>query len=219
VKHLERAATVVMVIAAAVVAAAVAKQAFFTPRTALVASSGSQPLQDPSQWHEMLSLGRLITDSGSGRKVVVFSDYECPACRAFHTVVREIEREMPGTLEVRLIHMPLDYHRFALPGARLAECAAAQGSFRQVTDALFESQDSLGLLSWQELARRAKAPDPDALVGCASALTDSSRFRGIAEGVRLGQQRGARGTPTVVIDGIQYNGVPSRSDLLRAPSK
>ncbi len=162
----------------------------------------------------MRTLGRLISDSGGREHMVVFSDYECPACRAFHGVVRELERDFPGVFEVRLIHMPLGYHRFARPSARLAECAAAEGRFRHATDVLFAMQDSLGLLSWSDMARSAKVSDPERVASCANEGVDS-RFPRIDEGLRMSEEINARGTPTVVIGGRKYHGIPTRNELER----
>ena len=205
---------IVMATAAVIVTAAVVLQRFENRPLATVSPGGAPVrLADPNHWDQMLALGRIVNDSGARTQMVVFSDYEWPACRAFHTVFKDFAATLPGALEVRIVHMPLDYHRFAEPSARFAECAASEGAFARATNVLFDLQDSLGLLGWTELAQRAGVRDPQAVAACVSESRDDPRFGRIVAGTRLAQEIQARGTPTVVIDGLVYGGVPSRSDL------
>jgi protein-disulfide isomerase len=83
--------------------------------------------------------------------VVEFSDYQCPHCRRAHKQMRLEAAKFPD--EVRLIHnhMPLDracnedikrpFHDRACEFSKAAECAAAQGKFWQMNDALFSIQE------------------------------------------------------------------------------
>lgn len=71
--------------------------------------------------------------------IVEFSDFECPFCKQVQSVLRQIV-ETYGR-EVRLVfkHLPLEGHRYSLPAARAAYCAAEQERFWQYHDALFSA--------------------------------------------------------------------------------
>lgn len=81
--------------------------------------------------------------------IVEFSDYECPACKVFHTIVKNILESEPAE-SVRVVHKdyPLDsscndnlkeqMHENACYAAELARCAGEQGRFAEVSDFLFE---------------------------------------------------------------------------------
>ncbi|MCP4599754.1 MAG: thioredoxin domain-containing protein [Proteobacteria bacterium] len=85
--------------------------------------------------------------------VVEFSDYQCPHCRKAHKEMRGKAAQYPD--EVRLIHnhLPLDnacnaaikrpFHNRACEFSKAAECAAEQGKFWEMNDALFSIQDKI----------------------------------------------------------------------------
>lgn len=76
--------------------------------------------------------------------IVVFSDFECPACQAavpFLTDVQEAHAE-----HVRLVHKfyPLPKHTHAKGAAYAAYAAMKQGKYWEMEELLFENQESLG---------------------------------------------------------------------------
>jgi len=85
--------------------------------------------------------------------IVEFSDYECPHCRAAHKAVRTLAAQYPEQLRLVHRHLPLDqachpklkrpFHEQACRFAEAAECAARQGKFWEMNDALFSSQDKV----------------------------------------------------------------------------
>ncbi len=74
-------------------------------------------------------------------KLVEYSDFQCPACAQFHSVVKEIVDEYGDQLSFEYRHFPLSQiHRLAEPAARAAEAAGQQGKFFEYHDFLFENQ-------------------------------------------------------------------------------
>lgn len=149
--------------------------------------------------------GHLIGPRRASVIVVEFADFECPACRGFFTQTEALRRKYPQDFAIAFHHYPLAYHRFALPSARAAECAAEQGRFTEMYEALYRSQDSLGLLPFPELARRAGVPDSVKYEACLArtakpAIIDADRY--------LGDSLGVRGTPGVIFAGRLYIGPP-----------
>ncbi len=103
--------------------------------------------------------------------VIEVSDFQCPFCGDWHrTYGAAFERELVQSGRVRFayVNMPLDIHRNAWPAAEAAMCAAAQGRFWPVHNALFETQER-----WAQLPE----PDPvlDSLVQAAG--VDMARYR------------------------------------------
>lgn len=77
--------------------------------------------------------------------VEVFSDYECPACRALYTeTLRPLVDNYVATGKVYLVHrdFPLPMHRFSREAARLVNAAAKIGKFEKVEAAVYSKQDS-----------------------------------------------------------------------------
>ena len=76
--------------------------------------------------------------------MVEFSDFQCPFCRKFARDVLPALRTRyvdPGRVQLVFRHLPLvSIHPVARPAAEGAECAARQGRFREMHDALFALQ-------------------------------------------------------------------------------
>ncbi|HQW65580.1 MAG TPA: DsbA family protein [Gemmatimonadales bacterium] len=167
----------------------------------------------PAEWSAVASKGHFVGAERPIVTVVVFSDFECPACRQFAM------RSMPGALaafpnDLRIVlrHWPLEYHRFAYPSARAAECAAEQGRFKAFHDIVFQSQDSLGLLPFVNLALRAGVPDTSAFSTCSQS---STRVLAIEDDLRAADDIGGGGTPTIIIQGSVLASPPDSGGFSR----
>ena len=78
--------------------------------------------------------------------LVEFSDYECSFCQRFHAQNFErLKREFIDTGKVRYVarDFPLPMHRFAVPAARAARCAAEHSRFWEMRHALLSSEGTL----------------------------------------------------------------------------
>jgi len=70
-----------------------------------------------------------------------YSDFQCPACGQFYTIVEEVLAEQGDNIRFEYKHFPLiSIHPFAVPAAKAAEAAGQQGKFFEMHDALFENQ-------------------------------------------------------------------------------
>src|SRR5690606_3991156 len=102
--------------------------------------------------------------------IVEFGDFQCPACRQFQLRALEpIQRAHPDEVAVVYYHWPLPYHRSAYQGARMAECAEAQGRFSKMVSVLYQWQDSLDHAASNFFATEAQLPDVEAFGACAAA--------------------------------------------------
>jgi protein-disulfide isomerase len=150
-------------------------------------------------------------------EVVEFADFECPGCAAVAPILADIASSDGMTLVYR--YLPLDsIHPNADASARAAAAAARQGTFWQMSAALYARQNewkdlsatdadaffrslasdlSLDLAAWQAAYASAGI----------SAVVDTDRQA--ATGLRL------RGTPTLFIDGRLYDGALS-SEAIRS---
>ena len=103
----------------------------------------------------------IVGDPNAPVKLIEFSDFECPFCKAFHGTLKQVMNEYGQTGKVAWIyrHFPLDdLHSKARKEAQAAECANEVGgnqAFWDYADRLFEvtpSNDGLDLALLPQIA-------------------------------------------------------------------
>ncbi len=72
--------------------------------------------------------------------LVEYSDFECPACAAYHPLVKKITEEFKNDLKFVYRHYPIPGHKNAIPAAIAAEAAGRQDKFWEMHDLLFTNQ-------------------------------------------------------------------------------
>lgn len=143
----------------------------------------------------------------------MLSDLECPGCGAFHTTLVDVLGERAHDVRALFVSLPLEYHRFALPAARAAECAEEVGRFRSWIDVVYDNQDSLGLKSWASYGADAGIVDTLRIGKCAAS---GGTTRRIQAGLDFGSRISFDGTPTVLINGWRFPAPPSKAQLTAA---
>jgi NhaA family Na+:H+ antiporter len=103
-------------------------------------------------------------------------------------------------------HYPLEgIHPGAFLAAVAAECAGAQGQFKEFHDVLFAKQAQLTGAHWTDLAREAHVRDPRLLAQCVRAGTYSSR---VVQDIIAGDSLGVIATPTLLVNDVRFSGAP-----------
>lgn len=143
--------------------------------------------------------------------VVVFSDFECPACRGFAEFSESQLLPAYGN-RIKLVykHFPLEpdcnpvlqrtVHPEACEAASAAEAARSLGgseAFWKMHDRLFANQETFAQAPWAKLAQEIGL-DPARLSQIAASGTFRERIREDAE---LGRQLQVDHTPTIFLDG------------------
>lgn len=81
--------------------------------------------------------------------LVEYSDFQCPACGQYYTMLKELVQEFPNDVTIVYRHYPLkQIHKNAEKAAQAAEAAAKQGKFWDTHDILFNTQSV-----WSELEK------------------------------------------------------------------
>lgn len=92
---------------------------------------------------ERADVGRTLGNPAATVWLIEAGDFECPVCRTWHVEsFPTIEREYIRTGKIRFafVNYPVAQHRNAVPAASAAMCAAAQGKFWPMHDALYARQ-------------------------------------------------------------------------------
>jgi len=145
--------------------------------------------------------------------LVEYGDYECPYCGAAYPIVKEVQARMGDRLRFVFRNFPITTsHPHAEQAAEAAEAAAAQGSFWDMHDALYENQKRLG--------------DEDLRAYAEELGLDVERFAGelgehvhearVHEDFLSGVRSGVNGTPTFYINGVRHDDSYELETLLAA---
>jgi protein-disulfide isomerase len=170
--------------------------------------------RDVPQWQRYAAPADVYHAGGPDAvQVVVFSDYQCAACRALHQDLRDLLRGAGDSLQVLSRHYPLrSAGTTSLDAARIAICAATQGTFPTVHDALLASPLTDLPAQMARFASLAGFSDAAGLERCmrSEAVADRLAADGAAkEALRI------RGTPSYLVNGRLYEGVMAPAELAR----
>jgi protein-disulfide isomerase/uncharacterized membrane protein len=145
--------------------------------------------------------------SGAKAHLVVFNDFQCPACRRFLKTMEFLQNTFEGELQIVFKHAPLgtacndsikvNLHPQACEAAEAAEAARRQGQFWRYHDALFAADLVKRQPSLESIARDLEM-DLAQFESDRQATDTKTR---IAEDVALGNRLGVDGTPTVFLNG------------------
>jgi protein-disulfide isomerase len=115
-----------------------------TPEREQFDLSGAKQLSEP---RPVEAEDHVLGNREAKNTMVVYGDFQCPACRNYEPVVKMFPTELRDT-KVVFRHFPLlQIHPNAAISAFAAEAAAAQGKFWEMSDELYNNQDD-----WASLA-------------------------------------------------------------------
>ncbi len=141
-------------------------------------------------------------------RIDLFSDFQCPACKALHEqTIKRVKEEFAQTGKIRLVHhdFPLPQHKYARQAAILAAAADRLGKYDAVADALFHQQESWG-----------QSGNVDAVVDSVLTPEERKKLREIAKDpailanierdIQLGERMKVGSTPTMI---VTHDGKPN----------
>ncbi len=214
-EHVKSAATIVMALCALIVTA-------FVVRRELRPSARSEarsPVRVEEDWAEYATSGHSLGPPGAPVTIVEFSDFQCSFCRGF-AFFHDSLTSLGFPVRVIYRHYPLPIHRHAVAAVRASECAEVQGHFKSMHAALFARQDSIGVAPWWRYARTAGVRDSASFQAC---MESNGPIAALARDTIAGKRLNVRGTPTLLIQELRVDGLPTFDSLLvyiqRAASK
>jgi len=109
---------------------------------------------DPNKIYEVKVSGAPFRGPKDAKVTIVeFSDFQCPYCGRVHPTLERLLKEYPDDVRLVYKHLPLSFHKGALPAAKAAAAAGRQGKFWEMHDELFQNQGELSDAKFVELAR------------------------------------------------------------------
>ena len=159
-------------------------------------------LREPESFVQQISVD---DDPSSGPAsapvtIVMFSDFQCPACSAAHPVLKKVMAEYPGKIRFIVRDYPLvNLHKNAFRAALAANAAKAQGKFFEYTEILYTHQselDDASLVRYAEsLGLNPKQFELD--------LNDEKTAAEVRKDMSDAAVYGVSWTPTVYVNGVK----------------
>ena len=170
---------------------------------------GALSLAAPLVWPLVKSApavpGKVLAYYAPGKlNVVEFADFQCPACRRYHEVLKPILQRYGERVHFVRLHKPLASHPFAQDAAQAAVCAERLGKLEPMADALFTAPD----LSPSAIDRLAHAVGLDAKAFETCMMDPETKARVERESSLLVPPE-LEGLPTTYIGGKRLLGVQS----------
>ena len=134
--------------------------------------------------------------------LIEFSDFQCPYCKRGYDTVKQIMESYPNDVKVAFKHLPLEFHKEAMPAAKASLAAAKQGKFWEYQSALFENQAKLSAAFYEETAKTLGLNIEQWKKDAASPEVEAQ----IKEDMALGAQNGIQGTPGFFVNGVAVKG-------------
>jgi protein-disulfide isomerase len=204
---------VLLTAAAVVIAGTVVFRQVRAQDAAPAATANSTDVTKVKDWTTLVNASRAGSDSAAPVTVVVFTDFQCPACKRFHSTLHRLRAEMRDTFTVRYVHFPLDQHEQAAAAASLFECSRNAVDVHTLADTLYASQDSLGSVPWHVLARRVNTSvQQSKLEAC---MRDTVTVNQVRAHMELGAEIGVAYTPTILVNGWKLSGTPGTVAMAR----
>jgi protein-disulfide isomerase len=133
--------------------------------------------------------------------VEVFSDFQCPACKALHEqTLSRVRDDYARKGKIRLVRrdFPLPMHAFSKQAAILANAADRIGKYDQVSDALFRQQES-----WAASGKVQEVVDSVLTPAEAQRVHELAKDPAIAAAIQrdvdLGNRLKVNQTPTLIV--------------------
>jgi protein-disulfide isomerase len=155
----------------------------------------------------------LRGEFGRPLELVMFGDFQCPFCLGAQSVLRRVHERLGDRLVFAFRHLPIpERHPLAPLAAEASEAAAAQCSFWDYHDSLFQAQPKLSLETMLEVGRDLGL-DAERM----AAEIDSGAHRDrVGRDLRSASASGVTGTPSFFANGNRHFGAYDASSLIEA---
>jgi protein-disulfide isomerase len=158
--------------------------------------------------------GYLIGKPDAPVKILEFADFECPGCGNFANVTEPDVRKRlieTGLANMTFYDFPLPQHRNSQAASNAAACAADQGKFWEMHDAIYASQDrwdGTATKSPDKVLKQVAAQIPGIKADQFDQCVDTKKTQAkIQAHLKLAEARQIGATPTFIFGGDkQYPG-------------
>jgi len=152
--------------------------------------------------------GHVLGSDSAPVEIVEFADFECPACARFaYLDWPEIRQRFisTGRLKWRFMDFPLQGHVTSPPAHLAAGCAAEQGRFFEMMEAIFNRQNDWATEAKPARKLRGYAKQIGLDMSAFDACVESQHAKpGVDADYAEGERLGVKATPTFFVNGHEW---------------
>jgi protein-disulfide isomerase len=141
--------------------------------------------------------------------VVQISDFQCPYCGRVEPTISDLEKEYGKDIRIVWKNDPLPFHQNAMPAAKAAMAAAAQGKFWEMHDKLFADQAHLDPATFDKYAQEIGLN----MSKFKAAMSDPAVESEIKADAATASKFGVQGTPGFFINGRPLRGAQPKEQF------
>lgn len=157
-------------------------------------------------------------------KIVIFSDFQCPACKMMFIAIEELIRQY-NKEEILIVYknFPLDkncnhnltrnMHVYACKIAMLARCAGNKGYFWEFYNQIYQNQHNINNSFIKDIAQKYGKLSEQEIMEC---LNNQDILNKIKEDILEADKLNISEIPTIFINGKKYLGSPYVEYLIKA---
>jgi protein-disulfide isomerase len=131
--------------------------------------------------------------------IVMFTDFQCPACKATHPFLQEAMKDYQDKIRFIVRNYPLEIHENSYIAAQAAQAANAQGKFFEYTEILYQNQEKLDIVSLKKYAADLGLNSQKFNLELTSGKYKPIVDKDLAEGKYLN----ITSTPTIFVNGVK----------------
>jgi protein-disulfide isomerase len=155
-----------------------------------------------------LSAAQVFKGSADAKIVIVeYTDFQCPYCSRGADSMKEVLKRFDGKVKVTVKHLPLDFHKHALPAAKYYEAIRMQKPKAALDfhDAVFANQAELNSGGEKFLEAEAKKLGIN-IPKLKKDLESKAVTEKIDADMAEAKEFGFRGTPSFLVGGVPVRG-------------
>ena len=168
----------------------------------------------------VLLIGAILLFSGKEKvtlplKFEEFTDFQCPACKTYHPIVKSIVAEFSDNIDYEFKNFPLkDLHPDSYNRHLAAQAVKLQGKFDQISDLLFEKQEAM---SDEELITMVSLIEGIDIEKFKTDWKSQAVKDAVDADINEGLARGINATPTFYINGqrVVFKANDNAEEVLR----
>jgi protein-disulfide isomerase len=140
--------------------------------------------------------------------VVMFTDFQCPACAATHPVLKKVLAEYADKVRFVVRDFPLvQIHQNAFQAALAANAANAQGKFFEYIEILYKNQTVLDAASLKKYADEAGLNQKQFALD----LSQPKFADEVRKDMTDGKTYGISATPTIFVNGVKVRNLSAQA--------